>query len=1039
MAIQVKVEGLGTLSFPDDTPEDVISDAVRREVANQDAQNQQQRTEALSRAQSQGGMLAPFAGVQEPMSQEQQDRAERLRVLREMRGGGGPMSPEAEAKAIKGTLRYGVPLVAGIATGGASIPATMAIGAAAGGAGEAGAQTYEKLAEGQEYRPGQIAGATVRGSVPYLKAGGPLTDIANRFVKGGIARGAIDVLLNPLTKNVAAGGAGGVAGGILEGGVTDARSALKEFVISGGLAGVPKAVESAAGAVGSFFRKAGEKAQVLEKAGITPLATDVVPGLASFAQRAQSKMGLNTLRQLEENQVAEIERRARELGGSVNPTDVVRVYEDAVQLLGLNKVNDITGQSRTFAGATEALQNAVNEAKKYGNELMQSEQQAFKETRTRELNDVEQNWLQFVDSLGTQTEQKIAGALNPRIAAQEARATREAFPAGVPTGADTARQGFRIQQLITQPAEGQPPGLKQLTDDFFKKEYAGIPTQDEVFELGDLSQKVRELSNKLPDLKIPVLGEIIGRLNKVSKVPAGTAGNIYTGFQTQYRDVPGKFSLDELRGIRRDLENWAYSNEAYRTPAQAQAKDLANSITALMNEQAPTVFKPEIAQKFLDTQAKYAQVRGLWENPYIEKAFKGIEATPEKFLEQLGNSVTKYGTQGIEYRGISDLLDNLKAIGVEGVPDRSQINSLVQQFIATKAANAAGGIDNTKLLGILNGIERTAPGSLQELGFGNLAQLRNFDVVNNLIQSSTKDKKVDYRGLLTKLNVMESQSPGTLKALGLGPIDDLEKLNRNLGAAEAELSEAVKAREAAKSDTLTGYKISERILGLLEDSKDIKSVMNTLEDQVSNAATPELRKAAADALINTRATKIEDILFGTRQKGVSPGASSLDPDNIRKMLATPSTREEFSNIVGPRVLKQIEDELLPAFDIIRDRQLRAGGAGQTTGGQLVEKATLSGFKSPFVIGGTLLATGGELKTSALAGLVTLAADIGVPYLAAKVLARTVGATGLRSKQASAQAIESLARAVNNAPNRETALRLMRDFSETGEAPSNTRE
>jgi hypothetical protein len=72
-------------------------------------------------------------------------------------------------------------------------------------------------------------------------------------------------------------------------------------------------------------------------------------------------------------------------------------------------------------------------------------------------------------------------------------------------------------------------------------------------------------------------------------------------------------------------------------------------------------------------------------------------------------------------------------------------------------------------------------------------------------------------------------------------------------------------------------------------------------------------------------------------------------------------------------------------------------------------------------------------------LLTYAADIGGTYLAAKVLARTVGATGLRSKQASAQAIESLARAVNKAPNREAALRLMRDFSETGEAPSNTRE
>ena len=114
---------------------------------NKDAQNQQQRTEALSRAQSQGGMLAPFAGVQEPMSQEQQDRAERLRVLREMRGGGGSMSPEAEAKAIKGTLRYGVPLPAGIAYRWPSTHALMPIGSVSGGASEGCSNTYDKLAE----------------------------------------------------------------------------------------------------------------------------------------------------------------------------------------------------------------------------------------------------------------------------------------------------------------------------------------------------------------------------------------------------------------------------------------------------------------------------------------------------------------------------------------------------------------------------------------------------------------------------------------------------------------------------------------------------------------------------------------------------------------------------------------------------------------------------------------------------------------------------------------------------------------------------
>ena len=928
-------------------------------------------------------------------------------------GAGSAFDEEAPAKLNpKNLLRYGVPIAASIATAPVSVPAMIGYGAASALTGEAGAQTVEKFDEGKDYRGREMVGSAIRGSVPYLKGAGPIATLA---------------------KNVLLSGSGGVVGGVAEGGVTDAPSALKEFFISGALAGIPQTIESAAGTVGRFFRKTGEKAEVLEKAGITPLFTDVAPELASFAQRAQSKMGLNTIRQLEENQVAEIEKRARELGGSVNPSDVVRVYEDAVTLLGLNKVKDITGQSKNFAGATDALQSAVNEAKKYGGELMQAEQKAFGETQGRQLNDVEQTWIQFVDSLGTKTEQKIASELQPRVSAQESLATREAFPAGVPTGGDTARKGFKIQQLITQQAEGQPSGLKQLSDDFFKKEYAGIPTQDEVFDLGGISKKVRDLSSTLPKLNIPILDEIVGRLDKVSKVPIGSTGDFEYGFTTQYRDVPGKFSLDELRGIRRDLENWASSVEAYKTPAQAQAKDLSKSITGLMNDQATTVFKPEIAQKFLETQAKYAQVRGLWENPYIEKAFKGIEATPEKFLEQLGKSVTKYGVEGIEYRGISDLLDNLKSIGVEGVPNRSEINSLVQQYIATQASNAAGKIDNTKLLGILNGIERTAPGSLQELGFGNLAQLKNFDVVSNLIQSSTKNNAVDYRGLLTKLDVMESQSPGTLKALGLGPIDDLQKLNRNLGAAEGELSEAMKAREAAKSDTLTGYKISERILGLLEDSKDIKSVMSTLQDQVSNAATPELRKAAADALINTRATKIEDILFGSRQKGISPGAASIDPNNIRKMLETPSIREEFSNIVGPRILKQIEDDLLPAFDLIRDRQLRAGGAGQTTGGQIVERATLSGLKAPLVA--TAALASGGLGPAALAGVLTFAADMGGTYLAARVLARTVGATGLRSKQASAQAIESLVRKMNNAPNRDAALKLVRDFAGTGEAPA----
>ena len=102
-------------------------------------------------------------------SDEEIQRRERLQVLREMRGGGGTIGPEAERTIGKAALRYGVPIAAGLATGGASIPVMMGAGAASAGLGEAGAQTVEKALEGREFRPGEIAGATIRGAAPVFK------------------------------------------------------------------------------------------------------------------------------------------------------------------------------------------------------------------------------------------------------------------------------------------------------------------------------------------------------------------------------------------------------------------------------------------------------------------------------------------------------------------------------------------------------------------------------------------------------------------------------------------------------------------------------------------------------------------------------------------------------------------------------------------------------------------------------------------------------------------------------------------------------
>jgi hypothetical protein len=964
-------------------------------------------------------------------------REERMQSMREMRGGGGPMSSSAETTAAK-YATYLPSIITGIATGGSAPLVQAGLGALAGVAGATTRQGIENITEDKPFRPREIAGEAIESSIPTLK-GVPFSKYIP-FLKTA-TEAAPSIRAANLALNTGLAGTGAVAGGAVSGSVTDLPSAVREALVPTLLTGGSQAFGEGAGAVSQALSKWADKAKTVEKAGITPLFTDVFPEAAAFAQRAQSKISSGGLRKLEEDQLRQIEQVALQIGGVQGvgqPADVKRVYQDAVDLLGLNKVQEITSESGDFSSATQALNNAVEEAKVYAKQLSAAEQEAYKANSATRIADAEAAYNNFVEGLGIKTEKEIQSKLGPRIAFAETRATESAFPSGIPRASDTAEKGLQIQQLITQPAEGQPPGLKQLTDDFFKKEYAGIPTEERVFRpdvpIGEtgisLIDKVQELRALIPKTGMPGLEDIIKGASRTERVPiAGTGG-------MASKTVPSNFSLSELREIRSNLENWAYSKEAYGSKAQAKAKELSNYITTLLNEQAPIVYKPEIAEKFLQTQAKYAQVRKLWENPYVEKAFAGIKGKPEQMLENLGENVLKYGTSSSDYRGISDLMENLRSVGVEGIPDRAEINSLVQQYIATKSLGKNGQIDNQKLLGYLNGIERTSPGSLKKLGFGDIADLENFDVIKDIVRKTTNQAgDVDYRSLLTKLSVMGSEDPAKLKALGLGTVRDIDNLNRIAANMGEEASTAAKAKEFAKSDTMAGYQISERILGLLDDSKDIRSVMNVLQDQVVSGATPELRKQASQALVNTRASAIEDLLFGRTAEGVSKGARNLDLQLVKDTLKNKSTRERFSDILGPNLISRIENDLIPALDIIVERQKVGGGAGQSTKGTLIEKGTLASMKGTLgagVIAGSIAAGSGKgLGQSALTAAVVTAMDIGGTALASKVLARTVGSTGLKSKASAMAGLQALIDRVNRAPNREAALGLLNTYANSG--------
>lgn len=61
-------------------------------------------------------------------------------------------------------------------------------------------------------------------------------------------------------------------------------------------------------------------------------------------------------------------------------------------------------------------------------------------------------------------------------------------------------------------------------------------------------------------------------------------------------------------------------------------------------------------------------------------------------------------------------------------------------------------------------------------------------------------------------------------------------------------------------------------------------------------------------------------------------------------------------------------------------------------------------------------------------------DIGGTALASKVMARTVGATGLKNKAAAAAELRTLIDRVNRAPNREAALGLLNTYASSGSVP-----
>jgi hypothetical protein len=177
MPIEVEVEGLGVLEFPDGTSKDVISATVKRKVGGAQDQFPSGVSTDIAPRQIAAPISTEPGGVFDA-------------ILGQLGSLGGPSivppmpSPESQPAefqayqrgltqtAATGTRMGGI--AAAMYSGGATLPLVLG-----GAGGEVAGQAIEMAGgEREAVEPGRVAGAAVRSAIPISRVGGPITSAA---------------------------------------------------------------------------------------------------------------------------------------------------------------------------------------------------------------------------------------------------------------------------------------------------------------------------------------------------------------------------------------------------------------------------------------------------------------------------------------------------------------------------------------------------------------------------------------------------------------------------------------------------------------------------------------------------------------------------------------------------------------------------------------------------------------------------------------------------------------------------------------------
>lgn len=813
--------------------------------------------------------LAGSQAAEPQLTEEEKDeilRKTRRQLMRELRGGGGPLPPEVEKTIGKAGLRYGVPLAAGLATGPvgglAALARTAAITGGAAGLGEAGAQAVERVAEDKEYRPGEIAGATIRGAAPL------------------ISRAPIKTIL-------AAGGAG-VAGGAAEG-KTGGMEMAGEFVKSAAPVGFLQGLSSVLGANRARLSGGISRSEQIEKIApgkITATFGQAFPEFAGLQSRIESQTGSQELANQLLDQSKVVADAVRNITGMPAESHSKLVSRIAQTFGGLSPETGarLANEAQNVNDAFAAVERARSEAQKsLAQDALAEAQQAFQRA---------------VDV--------------------------ETLKGGIRGG------GVRQYQPATMGAEVED--VIQSTKKAFTDRSA------------ELYQPVKQFENTPAfDLGLPagqnvgsVEDEILGLLNKYPALQTGEQSRVFTPYLRKLEEILASktpASLNDLRAIRDQLYDASdVAGQAFGTAAKRDIRNVAKRITQTIDFQAPYFLGQAEALALKEANAFYSQFRPRFDEFGVVQAFKPGTMETGQMAEMFTGRVARQGTETPGFANPYTLLQDLRKANVANVPAPERLADITRSGIVDRSIDpVTGDVDLLKLAGDLNTISKQGGGGLQQLGFGTKREL---------------DRFVQY---VQKLDPAQAKGP------------------------EAVL-------ELLKTGTPAGFAVASRAVRTLPDLATVDSVIKTLEKQAVAGS-----KVAENTLLNIRAREIENILLEASTSGPKPNLGSLIELTDQEM------REKAALILGPKIIKTIDDQFLPGFRVMERAREAAGMAGSTVRGAALERVGRAALEAPAQI-----ATGDVIKPSVNV-FSKLASAIGYGYYS-KILAKGAGVSGLKERK-----------------------------------------